>query len=74
MKKDQQFIKWFKAQFGGLPMRDAEYSKMLSRHYDLKKELHWIERKLDSNNVLTEMMKAAEYTKNAASSKKPFSF
>jgi hypothetical protein len=71
--KDNQFMKWFVKQFGR-PISFAKYERLLQREAALQEELNDVRSQIAEDKRLGQLLKAAMYTKNAATSKKPFSF
>ena len=63
-----QFERWFKKQFGQLPMANFKRSRMELRLRILKNQSDRLEYKLERDRLTCELLRAACYTKNAAPS------
>jgi len=67
-----QFEKWFKAQFGGLPLSEKKRTKLLEEKWALEEKLNKINSELERKETLNYFFTAAQYTRFAA--KKNFEF
>ena len=73
MKKDKQFDKWFLERFGALPLTERARYVHIKKANRLAREASVSTQAISQDDFIKKMYNACLYTKQAASSKKPFS-
>ena len=61
-----KFEKWFKAQFGTLPMAPIPRENLFKKREALRSELKEVESKIFEDDIICTAWKAALYAKNAS--------